>query len=266
VCGDPYQHVADTTLYSRMTGRPIQATYAAGSTISVEWHIQANHGGRIGFKLCPRNTNLDQACFDANPLQRCAHAATPRAQGGCGGPLGWCGARGARKHSGAGPFGRRCGRLWRAADARAQRVQSLAGASGRAASLPPHARRPLPRAACASLTPHPPPPAAPVTRRARADGRGLYYWILEGVGSGCGRAAVPLGTMRGSYRLPAGVTCSGGCVLQWVRAGRALRRAAGALARGLCARRVPDVLARATHGLAAPAQPARNPSRHRRAP
>lgn len=52
-----------------MSNLPIQATYASGSTINVEWLISANHGGRIGLKLCPRRTNLNQACFDANPLQ-----------------------------------------------------------------------------------------------------------------------------------------------------------------------------------------------------
>lgn len=48
---------------------PIQATYSAGSVITVQTWIQANHGGRIGVKLCPRR-NIDQACFDAYPLTR----------------------------------------------------------------------------------------------------------------------------------------------------------------------------------------------------
>jgi hypothetical protein len=67
VCGDPWQHYSSN--YAGMSSLPIQATYASGSTINVEWLISANHGGRIGFKLCPRRTNLNQACFDANPLQ-----------------------------------------------------------------------------------------------------------------------------------------------------------------------------------------------------
>jgi hypothetical protein len=32
--------------------------------------LQANHGGRIGFKLCPRRDNINQACFDQFPLTR----------------------------------------------------------------------------------------------------------------------------------------------------------------------------------------------------
>lgn len=32
--------------------------------------FQANHGGRIGVKLCPRKDNVNQACFDQYPLFR----------------------------------------------------------------------------------------------------------------------------------------------------------------------------------------------------
>ena len=69
VCGDPYQHFADSSYYSRMV-TPIQATYSAGSIITVQSWIHVNHGGRIGVKLCPRRDNINQACFDAFPLTR----------------------------------------------------------------------------------------------------------------------------------------------------------------------------------------------------
>jgi hypothetical protein len=32
--------------------------------------LQANHGGRIGVKLCNRRDNIDRACFNQFQLQR----------------------------------------------------------------------------------------------------------------------------------------------------------------------------------------------------
>lgn len=75
VCGDPWQAVpasSSADLLSYHVNRPTsaQATYRPGDRVSFQWRVTANHGGRFGFKLCNRNTNLDQACFDANVLQR----------------------------------------------------------------------------------------------------------------------------------------------------------------------------------------------------
>ena len=76
VCGDPFQHHNNASFYAAMTGLPNQATYNAGANVSFTWDITVNHGGRIGFKICPRRTNLVQSCFDRNPLFRRAAAAS----------------------------------------------------------------------------------------------------------------------------------------------------------------------------------------------
>jgi hypothetical protein len=52
------------------TTSPIQATYTAGQTISITIKLNVNHGGRFGFKLCTRRTNLDQTCFNTHQLLR----------------------------------------------------------------------------------------------------------------------------------------------------------------------------------------------------
>jgi hypothetical protein len=72
VCGDPYQHYSASN-FASLASLPIQATYTQGQIITVEWVIAANHGGRIGLKVCPTGrTGLTQACFDApgRQLQR----------------------------------------------------------------------------------------------------------------------------------------------------------------------------------------------------
>ena len=71
VCGDPFQHHDNPSYYATMTNLPNQANYTAGTTVTLTWDITVNHGGRIGFKICARRTNLTQACFDRNPLFRC---------------------------------------------------------------------------------------------------------------------------------------------------------------------------------------------------
>jgi len=48
-----------------MTPTRSQATYAAGSDITVSFTITANHGGRIGVRVCPLPAaQADQECFD----------------------------------------------------------------------------------------------------------------------------------------------------------------------------------------------------------
>jgi Lytic polysaccharide mono-oxygenase, cellulose-degrading len=71
VCGDPFQHYPNNTYYATMTNLPNQATYRAGANVTFTWDLTVNHGGRIGFKICARRTNLTQSCFDRNPLFRC---------------------------------------------------------------------------------------------------------------------------------------------------------------------------------------------------
>jgi len=43
-------------------------TWIAGSTAWAWWSLLANHGGGYQYRLCPRNTELTDACFDANPV------------------------------------------------------------------------------------------------------------------------------------------------------------------------------------------------------
>lgn len=72
VCGDPFQHYSASN-FASLASLPIQATYTQGQEITVEWIMAANHGGRIGLKVCPSGrTGLTQACFDipGNQLQR----------------------------------------------------------------------------------------------------------------------------------------------------------------------------------------------------
>jgi hypothetical protein len=110
--------------------------------------------------------------------------------------------------------------------ARAQRDQTPGGGSPRGAAAPParEATRQDSAPPGRRTTQGAADPALPPLRRQtrRADGLGLHYWILSGASMGT------LGRMTGSYRLPAGVSCSGGCVLQWVRTHpRAARRRTG---------------------------------------
>ena len=74
VCGDPWQTLpANSPHGNYFASRPFGGavrTYTAGSRIRLSWVLTTNHGGWVGFKLCPRTTNLDQGCFDQNPLMR----------------------------------------------------------------------------------------------------------------------------------------------------------------------------------------------------
>ena len=67
-CGDNFQGGANLNFI----GRPFesQTTYERGSVQTFTVHLTANHGGKFWFNLCPRTSNLDQACFDAHPLVR----------------------------------------------------------------------------------------------------------------------------------------------------------------------------------------------------
>ncbi|KAI8474593.1 MAG: hypothetical protein J3K34DRAFT_492907 [Monoraphidium minutum] len=67
VCGDSFQGL--TTNFVNEPS-PSQATYAAGATITLRAKLTANHGGKFSFRLCPRTTGLDEACFGSNYLVR----------------------------------------------------------------------------------------------------------------------------------------------------------------------------------------------------
>jgi hypothetical protein len=70
VCGDPHQYNGGGQLNIKNQVTQVQATYPAGNTITVNIKINANHGGYVMIKICPRSTNLDQACFDQNTLTK----------------------------------------------------------------------------------------------------------------------------------------------------------------------------------------------------
>lgn len=46
---------------------PSQATWDAGSTVSICWSVQAAHGGVFGYRLCCDGTNSEE-CFQRHPL------------------------------------------------------------------------------------------------------------------------------------------------------------------------------------------------------
>eukprot|EP00775_Hariotina_reticulata_P005809 gene5809-6049_t len=46
------------------------ATYNQGATIQLQVVLTANHGGKFFFRICPRSTGLDEACFGTNYLTR----------------------------------------------------------------------------------------------------------------------------------------------------------------------------------------------------
>jgi hypothetical protein len=51
---------------------PLQANYVQGENIELRVYLTSNHGGKFMFRICPRQTNLDEACFGTNYLVRCA--------------------------------------------------------------------------------------------------------------------------------------------------------------------------------------------------
>jgi hypothetical protein len=66
-CGDNYQGMV-TNFAVLVT--PIQATYNQGDAIELRVYLTSNHGGKFMFRVCPRQTNLDEACFGTNYLTR----------------------------------------------------------------------------------------------------------------------------------------------------------------------------------------------------
>lgn len=66
-CGDNYQGM--TTDFANLV-TPIQATYSQGDTLTIKVYLTSNHGGKFMFRICPRQTSLDEACFGTNYLTR----------------------------------------------------------------------------------------------------------------------------------------------------------------------------------------------------
>ncbi|KAF8065624.1 celF [Scenedesmus sp. PABB004] len=66
-CGDPFQGMTTNFVASPS---PIQATYAAGGTVTLGVVLTSNHGGRFYYRVCPRTAPLDEACFGTNYLTR----------------------------------------------------------------------------------------------------------------------------------------------------------------------------------------------------
>lgn len=66
-CGDNYQGMV-TNFAALVT--PIQATYNQGDAIELRVYLTSNHGGKFMFRVCPRQTSLDEACFGTNHLTR----------------------------------------------------------------------------------------------------------------------------------------------------------------------------------------------------
>jgi len=73
VCGDPFE--GGSAPGFGPTSRSMSLTYPSQSTvpndrITITVNFTANHGGKFGFGICPRTSNLDQPCFNRNPLTR----------------------------------------------------------------------------------------------------------------------------------------------------------------------------------------------------
>ena len=52
-----------------LTPSPSGTVWKLGSNVEVAWTIQANHGGGYQYRLCPRNEELTEECFQKNPLR-----------------------------------------------------------------------------------------------------------------------------------------------------------------------------------------------------
>ena len=46
-----------------LRARPTGTTWTAGAVVNVSWYIAYNHGGGYKYRLCPRTSQLTEACF-----------------------------------------------------------------------------------------------------------------------------------------------------------------------------------------------------------
>lgn len=81
VCGDPHTGPLDHEAGGKFATKVITGTYAQGQTITLKVQIQAPHGGRFRFGICPvpdgasdaaERAAVTQACFDKNALTNAA--------------------------------------------------------------------------------------------------------------------------------------------------------------------------------------------------
>ena len=64
VCGDPFEGRESWWATKPFNEFNIALpTYQSGSRIRIRLDLSANHGGKFGFSICQRTSNLDQACF-----------------------------------------------------------------------------------------------------------------------------------------------------------------------------------------------------------
>lgn len=73
VCGDPFEGGTGPGYWANKPFNEYNIalpTYTAGSRITINIELTANHGGKFGFAICDRTSSLDQACFDRFPLTR----------------------------------------------------------------------------------------------------------------------------------------------------------------------------------------------------
>ena len=49
---------------------PHAVQVAADGTVAITVNMRVNHGGWLGFKICPTRSNPTQACFDSYRLTR----------------------------------------------------------------------------------------------------------------------------------------------------------------------------------------------------
>lgn len=231
VCGDPFQAAAGQASTNFVGASPnIQATYIQGQTISITIDVNINHGGRFAFSVCSRNSNLDQTCFNQNPLQRCV--VTTHGQLVCVMSLHGCqlsavsiaqksqtvsGVAASVHHGGLRFLA--CTRTPAAAllcghdfpFSTCVDVASLLCSPGKQRRNIEHRRRRRSRLSD-TINWHL-QNWLDWARFCRADGNGLFWYLLTG--SFNSQSSTNPQTISVSYKLPSGLSCPNGCMLQW---------------------------------------------------
>lgn len=54
---------------SSLPASPTSVKWKAGATATAMWGVVANHGGGYQYRLCPKNKNLTEECFQQMPLE-----------------------------------------------------------------------------------------------------------------------------------------------------------------------------------------------------
>lgn len=85
--GGDYQQTVNVKrgdLGSRLPKMPTGTNWAAGSEVEVAWTLKAWHGGGYQFRLCPADRDLNEDCFQSQPIAFASNASMLR-WGGTGG-------------------------------------------------------------------------------------------------------------------------------------------------------------------------------------